>query len=368
LSLGTQTPIARRGADAIAPGRPGFPGAAHPCRSLVRMAGDPQFGPAPDPGAPSRAQTPHPTRDPLALREAIDVALRRGDGPGRAYARVLRPLLAAHGEAVVAAGGGGPIADDRRALARSAAHAALADLVGHLPLTDEGLGRRAAVLVPAGVLGELDGRALADALEAGGWDVETVALDQDAAAVAAHAVAAEVVVVPVGDAGQVLGSQRALSLLRRATAPPLIVGVAFDEQATSAGIAADHVLGTTDALAPLLRRRIGGPKGDTDAAVPWGVRLNRAGGGLTVAPIGLLDPASVARLREIVETRRALYPRIVLDLRELLATDHDGLLALVAWDAELPWDPTVAALGDPRTLAALAEAGLTDALPLAARV
>lgn len=329
---------------------------------MVSMAGEPQFGPAPDPGAP-RAQHPHTARDPLALREAIAIALRGGEGPGSVYARVLRPLLAEQGDTAVA-GGGGPIADERRAVARSAAQAALAELIARLPTTDEGLGRHATVLVPAGVLGELDGRALADALDAGGWTAELLALDAPAADVVARIVAsrAEVVVAPCGDAAQVLASQLALSLLRRVTAPPLIVGVAFDDAASPSGMAADHVVGTADALAPLLARRIGRGGG---GSVPWGVRLGRDAAGLVVAPIGLLDPASVARLREIVETRRTLYPRIVLDLRELMTADADGLLALVEWDAETPWDPTVAALGDPRTVAALAEAGLTGALPLA---
>ena len=94
--------------------------------------------------------------------------------------------------------------------------------------------------------------------------------------------------------------------------------------------------------------------------------MHRNGGGLVVAPAGRLDGVSVARLREIVETRRTLYPRIVIDLRDLLDADATGLDALVSWDAELPWDPTVAALGDPRTLAALDRSGLAGALPLAA--
>jgi hypothetical protein len=324
------------------------------------MAGDAQFGPAPDPSAAQAPPAPHLPRDPLAPREAIETALAAGDGPGLVYARVLRPLLADVGPSAVA--GGGPWADDRRALARSVAQTALAELVARLPVSDEGRGRRAAVLVPAGVLGELDGRALADALDAGDWRVETVALDQAPGAVVDTLAAsrAEVVVVPAGDAAQVLASQLALSLLRRVTAPPLIVGVAFGDGAPA--IAADHVVGTADALAPLLRRRMGrGGHGP----VPWGVRLGRDARGLVVAPVGLLDPPSVARLREIVETRRTLYPRIVIDLRELLQTDEDGLTALVSWDAEQPWDPEVAALGDPRTITALADAGLTGALPLA---
>ena len=326
------------------------------------MAGDAQFGPAPDPSAAQAPPAPHLPRDPLAPREAIETALAAGDGPGLVYARVLRPLLADAGPGAVA-GGGGPLADDRRALARSIAQTALAELVPRLPMSDEGRGRRAAVLVPAGVLGELDGRALADALEAGNWRVETVALDQAPAAVVAALAAsrAEVVAVPAADAAQALASQLAISLLRRITAPPLIVGVTFGDAAPDAAMAADHVVGTTDALPALLRRRMGhGGHGP----VPWGVRLGRDAAGLVVAPVGLLDPSSVARLREIVETRRTLYPRIVIDLRELLQTDEDGLAALVSWDAEQPWDPEVAALGDPRTLTALADAGLTGALPL----
>jgi hypothetical protein len=326
------------------------------------MAAARQFGPAPDPGAP-RAHAPLLPRDPYALREAIAAALDAGDGPGTVYARTLRPVLTDVAAGV--AGGGGPIADDRRALARSTAQAALAELIARLPTSDEGLGRRAAVRAPPRARGEPVARALADALEAGGWAVTTHALDADADPVVNAIVLerAEVVVAPAADAAQVLASQRALALLRRVTLPPLIVGVAFAEGANDAErtMAADHVIGTADALAPLLKRRLGGG----GSAVAWGVRLGRDAGGLVVAPVGLLDPPSVARLREIVETRRTLYPRIVIDLRELMEADGPGLERLVAWDAELPWDPTVAALGDARTLLALAEAGLTDALPLA---
>jgi hypothetical protein len=328
------------------------------------MAGNAQFGPAPDPGAPQRAVTPQLPRDPVALREAITDALARGAGVGDVYASLVRPLLAEAGD-----GPAGPLAGDRRALARSAAHAALAELASRLPISDEGLGRRAAVLAAPGLLGELDARAIADGLEAGGWSAELLPLGREATetVTAVSALRAELVVVAASDAAQVLAAQLPCALLRRLTAPPLIVAVAFAATAAAtsepSAVAADHVVGDVDALAPLLRRRLGG-KGGTDT--PWGVHLHRDGLGLVVAPTGLLDPVSVARLREIVETRRTLYPRIVIDLRELLEAEEPGLAALVSWDAEQPWDPTVAALGDARTVTALADAGLAGALPLAA--
>jgi hypothetical protein len=172
------------------------------------------------------------------------------------------------------------------------------------------------------------------------------------------------VTAPASDAAQVLAAQRPCSLLRRLTAPPLIVAVAFAAPAAPApeasGVAADHEVGDVEALGPLLRRRLGAP------GTPWGVRMHRDGPDLVVAPLGLLDAPSVARLREIVETRRSLYASIVIDLRELHEPGAPGLAALVSWDTEQPWDPTVAALGDAQTVAALKSAGLAGALPLAA--
>jgi hypothetical protein len=95
------------------------------------------------------------------------------------------------------------------------------------------------------------------------------------------------------------------------------------------------------------------------------VRLARDGAGLVVAPVGVLDVTLVQRLREIVESRRMLYPRILVDLREPLTANEPGLTALVDWDAEEPWEPTVAALADQRALDALDTAGLSGHLPLA---
>jgi hypothetical protein len=327
---------------------------------MVLMAGDRQFGPAPDPGARRRrAVTPRPPRDAVALGEAMAGALAAELGAGATYRDVLRPFLAAFGDA-----GGGPAADDRRAIARSAAHAALAELSAVLPASDEGLGRRAAVLAPAGVIGELDARALADVLDAGGWSTRLVGLDRAADAICDDVLDArvELLVLPVADAAQVLASQRALSLIRRLNAPPLIVGVTFASVGEAPSVAADHVVGDTDALPSLLHRRLGGGPG---GAVPWGVRLHRDGTTLVVAPFGLLDATTVGRLREVVETRRTLYPAILIDLRELDTLSTSGLTALAAWPAETPWPPTVSALRDTRTTTALTAAGLANAIPFA---
>jgi MerR family transcriptional regulator, light-induced transcriptional regulator len=322
------------------------------------MAGVSQFGPAPDSSAAAAASVPLPLRDPVALRAAVDAAIAEGRPAGAVYAQIVRPWLALYADA----GGGGPVADTHRRMARSTAQAALAGLAAAHPTSAEGLDRRAAVLEPPGPLGELDARLLADVLEAAGWSVTLVGLAAQPEAVVATVDAheAELVVLPAADAAQVLAAQRACQLLRRANHPPLIVGVAFDADREPVALGADHFVGTANALAPLVRRRLGGHGG-----TPWGVRLDREGRELVVAPLGVLDGASVVRLREIVESRRTLYPRIVIDLRELRRADAHGLGALVAWDAELPWDPTVAAVGDERALTGLRDAGLEGRLPLA---
>jgi anti-anti-sigma regulatory factor len=81
--------------------------------------------------------------------------------------------------------------------------------------------------------------------------------------------------------------------------------------------------------------------------------MHREGDALVVIPSGALNTTSVSRLREIVETRRSRYPRILIDLRELTTTDPSGLTSLATWATETPWPPTISTLGDPRTLAAL---------------
>ena len=300
-------------------------------------------------------------REPVALRHAVAAALASGASPERVYATVVRPSLAPFADDVPAtagaAGDGGP-----PELARSLAHAALAELAPAHPASDDGLGRSAIVLVPPGLLGELDGRVLADALRASGWEVEVVGLDGEPQDVVARIEAAgpELTMLPASNAAQIRAAERVCSMLRRLAQPPLVVGVAFGSLAAAPpALSLDHHLDGTDALAPLLHRRLGTSAGP----VAWGVRMSRDGEDLVVAPVGLLDATTAPRLREVVETRRDLYPQITIDLRGLTRAEDAGLAALVAWNAERPWAPGVTVLGDTRTLAALGATGPDGAPP-----
>lgn len=289
--------------------------------AFAPMAGDAQLGEA---------------REPVALRHAVAAAIARGASPERVYATVVRPTLAPFADAAAGADDDGP-----PALARSLAHAALAELAPAHPTSDDGLGRAAIVLVPPGLLGELDGQVLADALQASGWDVDVVGLDGEPQDVVARIEASgpELAMLPASDAAQIRAAERVCSMLRRLAQPPLVVGVAFGSIAAAPpALSLDHHLDGTDALAPLLHRRLGTSAG----AVAWGVRMGRDGAdGLVVAPVGLLDATTAARLREVVETRRDLYANITIDLRGLTRADDAGLAALAAWDAERPWAPGV---------------------------
>jgi ABC-type transporter Mla MlaB component len=310
--------------------------------------------------ATATSASPELHRDPVALRRAVATALAGGASAEHVYATVVRPALAPF----AVPGRGGAVADARQALTLSTAHAALAELAPAHAISQDGRGRRAAVLAPPGALGELDARVLADALESSSWTVELIALIQapDAVVATIEHIAPELVLVPAADPAQVLAAQEACSLLRRLTQPPLVVGVAFGAAAGGGppALALDHHLDGTDALAPLLHRRLGATVGD----VAWGVRMRRQADGLVVTPVGVLDATTALRLREVVETRRELYPHIVIDLSSLLRAEQSGLAALVAWDADHAWAPGVAALRDPDTVAALDGAGLHGALPL----
>jgi anti-anti-sigma regulatory factor len=57
----------------------------------------------------------------------------------------------------------------------------------------------------------------------------------------------------------------------------------------------------------------------------WGVRLERVGSAVVVAPSGELGGDSLDRLREIVRSREPGLELLVLDLTDLVAVEDDGL-------------------------------------------
>jgi anti-anti-sigma regulatory factor len=70
---------------------------------------------------------------------------------------------------------------------------------------------------------------------------------------------------------------------------------------------------------------------------PWGVRLERIGRAIVVAPSSVLDGDEVQRLRDMLESRQGAYDAVVIDLRDVVSVGADGLALLReqrAWAAE----------------------------------
>jgi anti-anti-sigma factor len=61
----------------------------------------------------------------------------------------------------------------------------------------------------------------------------------------------------------------------------------------------------------------------------WGVRLERVGRALVVAPSGMLDESEAERLRGVVDSRHGSYGAVVLDLRDLAGFGGAGLAMLL---------------------------------------
>ena len=57
----------------------------------------------------------------------------------------------------------------------------------------------------------------------------------------------------------------------------------------------------------------------------WGVRLERVGGALLIAPSGELDGEQADRLRRVLASRETTYDVVVLDLRELVRIGPGGV-------------------------------------------
>ena len=69
----------------------------------------------------------------------------------------------------------------------------------------------------------------------------------------------------------------------------------------------------------------------------WGVRLERIGRAIVVAPAGRFDAAEVQRLREVLESRQGAYESVVVDLRDVVDVGEPGLALLLeqqAWAQE----------------------------------
>src|SRR4051794_21898376 len=61
----------------------------------------------------------------------------------------------------------------------------------------------------------------------------------------------------------------------------------------------------------------------------WGVRLERVGRALVVAPSGMLDEAEAERLRGVLDSRHGNYSAVILDLRDLAGFGGAGLEMLL---------------------------------------
>src|SRR4051794_36914124 len=71
--------------------------------------------------------------------------------------------------------------------------------------------------------------------------------------------------------------------------------------------------------------RARGARGGLTLSDEWGVRLERVGGALLIAPSGTLDGDEVDRLRRVLASRESTYECVVLDLRELAAIGAGGV-------------------------------------------
>jgi anti-anti-sigma regulatory factor len=61
----------------------------------------------------------------------------------------------------------------------------------------------------------------------------------------------------------------------------------------------------------------------------WGVRLERVGRALVVAPTGRFDAAEVQRLRDVLDSRHGAYESVVVDLRDVVDVGEPGLALLL---------------------------------------
>jgi CheY-like chemotaxis protein len=265
----------------------------------------------------------------LAGSRDILAEAAEGESLGRVYADLVRPALvraAAHWEA-----GTGRPRDRRLVLASVEAglrHVALRPVAG---AGMRGAGREALVSIGAGEVDALDGRVIVDTLSGDGWSVTEIEAGADAAEVAALAerTHVELVVTPSRNAADLLLSALVYTGLRRLADPPVIVACGFgraDDTRRARAAGADAYVNDPDDLLTYLDGQLPA-RGDRN----WGVTLRRVAGTLVVAPTGHLDPRSVARLREVAESRLARFDALIVDTRDVASAPAPGIERLVAW-------------------------------------
>jgi CheY-like chemotaxis protein len=262
------------------------------------------------------------------LRRSRQILIHAADAGwslARLYTDVVRPALrtAAYEPSLTAA----------QRLTLTSVEAALA-VVASRPADGEamrGAGRKALVSVGAAPLDVLDGQVIIDVLCGDGWSVEEVATGTDAQAVAAMALHrhGEPVGMPTSNAADLLQAASTYTQLRRLADPPIIVACSFgrpDETRRARAAGADIFVSDPDDLIAFVRRRL-----PTAGARNWGVRLRRFGETFIVAPTGDLDAGSVARLRQVVDSRAGSFRSLVVDTRDVASVRGDGVEALLAW-------------------------------------
>ena len=290
--------------------------------------------PHPGPSVPSLATlrdqylTAVSALDLRASRKVVLEAAAAGIPLSRLYTHVVRPGLIATGTAL---GDAGSTAYERLVLGN--VRATLTLLGAQPPAGDRpaGHGRHAIVSVGARPLEALDGQVIADVLAGDGWEVAEVPVETTAEAVAELATerSSELAVMPTTRAADLLAAAAAYTQLRRLADPPLIVACSIgerDELRRARNAGADAFVGDLDELREFVAAWLPGT-----GARHWGVRLRQRADTLVITPTGLLDSGSVARLREVVQSRAGRFGAFVIDSRSVASVTSEGLDDLAVW-------------------------------------
>ena len=194
-----------------------------------------------------------------------------------------------------------------------------------------GAGRDALVSVGRRPLDALDGEVIADVLTGDGWSVDEIEAGAPAADIAAQAQQrrVELVVMPTSSAADLLLSAQTYTLLRRLPDPPIIVACSLGSAAEcrrARAVGADEFVDHPDRLISFVAGRL-----PTRGSRNWGVRFQRRGRDLVIAPTGTLDEGSVTRLRAVVDSRAGSFDGLIVDARDVATATSGGAHALLDW-------------------------------------